>query len=393
MIDRIKQKIANRTALGWRQLRHNKGRLIVALAGVAIADILIFMQLGIMGALFETAVTPLRMFNADILLLSPDARTLGQSGTLPRRRLYQALGVEGVADGSALQIGAVSFRSPRSIRQANVMVFGVAPDFDGFSKPEISTQLSKLRAADTLLIDRLTRQPFRALAAEAERGDTVPVEVTGRTVSIVGLFSLGASIDNDGSAIVSDQTFLRLFPRNSASAVSAILLKVSPGADVEAVAQRIRLALPANDTKVMTADEFANYIKGYMKDNTAIGFIFTFGVIVGLFIGFAIVYQILSADVNDHLSEYATLKSMGFTHRYLLGVVFEEALLLAALGFVPGLVLSLALYLVLGAGTELAVAMPASRPALVAALTFGMCLLSGAVATKRLRAADPADVF
>lgn len=391
MIDRTIRSLLNRTPLGWRQLRHNKGRLIVALAGVAIADILIFMQLGIMGALFETAVTPLRIFNADILLLSPDVRVLGQAGTLPRRRLYQALGVEGVADGSALQIGAVSFRSPRSIRQANVMVFGVDPDFDGFSKPEISAQLSKLRAADTLLIDRLTRQPFGALVADAERA--VPIEVTGRTVSIVGLFSLGASIDSDGSAIASDQTFLRLFPRNSAGAASAILLKVLPGADAELVAQRIRRALPENDTKVMTSEEYANYIKGFMKDNTPIGFIFTFGVIIGFFIGFAIVYQILSADVNDHLSEYAMLKAMGFAHRYLLGVVFEEALLLACLGFIPGLLLSFVFYWVLGAGTELAVAMPASRPALVLVLTFGMCLFSGAVATRRLKAADPADVF
>ncbi|MBR1132783.1 ABC transporter permease DevC [Bradyrhizobium iriomotense] len=393
MIDRIIRSLANRTPLGWRQLRHSKSRLIVALAGVAVADVLIFMQLGIMGALFETAVTPLRMFKADIVLLSPEVRELGQSGTLPRRRLYQALGVEGVASGSVLQIGAASFRSPSSIRQANVMVFGVDPDFDGFSRPEIASQLSKLRVADALLFDRLTRQPFGAVVARAEGGHAVPVEVTGRTVSIVGLFSLGASVANDGSAIASDQTFLRLFPRNSAAAASAILLKISPGADVEAVAERIRRVLPASDTRVMTTEQYADYVKEFMQDNTPIGFIFTFGVIVGFFIGFAIVYQILSADVNDHLPEYATLKAMGYTHRYLLGVVFEEAFLLAALGFVPGILLSFVLYWMLGAGTELAIAMPASRPVLVLAMTLAMCLFSGAVATRRLKAADPADVF
>ena len=113
----------------------------------------------------------------------------------------------------------------------------------------------------------------------------------------------------------------------------------------------------------------------------------------GLVIGFAIVYQILSADVNDHLSEYATFKAMGYTHGYLLGVVFEEALLLAALGFVPGILLSLGLYLVIGYGTELAVDMPWSRPVIVLLLTFAMCALSGGLATRRLKAADPADVF
>lgn len=389
----IIERMRTRTPLGWRQLRHNPTRLAVAMGGVAFANVLIFMQLGVMGALFESAAKPVRMFNADILLMSPLARSIGDAGTLPRRRLYQALGVEGVKAGAAVQLGNIGIRNDTGKLQANVLAFGVDPDFDTFVSREIKQQLPQIRTADTALLDRLTRSTLKPMVEALKAGEQPRAELAGRTVTMNGLFSLGASFQNDGTLIMSDQTYLRLFPRNSASAVSMILLQVEPGTDVAAVAQRIRDQIGASDMQVTTLEGYADYIKGFMRKNTPIGFVFTFGVIIGLIIGFAIVYQILSADVNDHLSEYATFKAMGYSHGYLLGVVFEEALLLAALGFVPGVLLSFGLYAVIGFGTELAVTMPWDRPPLVLALTFIMCALSGAVATRRLKAADPADVF
>lgn len=387
------QRLTARTPLGWRQLRHNPTRLAVALGGVAFANGLIFLQLGVMGALFDSAAKPVRMFNADILVMSPLARAIGDAGTLPRRRLYQALGVDGVMAGAAMQIGNISIRNEIGTLQASILAFGVDPEFDSFVSPEIKRQLPQIRTADTALLDRLTRSTLKPMVDALVRGETPRAELAGRTVTMTGLFSLGASFQNDGTMIISDQTFLRLFPRNTGGAVSMILLQVEPGADVRQVAERVRGVLDPRDAKVTTSGEYAQSIKDFMRNNTPIGFIFTFGVVIGLVIGFAIVYQILSADVNDHLSEYATFKAMGYSHTYLLGVVFEEALLLAALGFIPGIVLSFLLYAIIGVGTDLAVEMPWSRPPLVLVLTFIMCALSGALATRRLKAADPADVF
>jgi putative ABC transport system permease protein len=387
------QRLTTRTPLGWRQLRHNPMRLAVALAGVAFANVMIFLQLGVMGALFESSAKPVRMFKADILLMSPLARAIGDAGTLPRRRLYQALGVEGVKSGAAVQIGNIGIRNESGKLQASALAFGVDPEFDTFVSREIHQQLQLIRTADTALLDRLTRATLKPLVDAIKAGTPPRAELAGRTITMNGLFSLGASFQNDGTLIMSDQTFLRLFPRNSSSAVSMILLTVEPGVDVEAVAARIRDQIGAGDMQVTTLDGYAEYIKGFMRKNTPIGFIFSFGVVIGLIIGFAIVYQILSADVNDHLAEYATFKAMGYSHSYLLGVVFEEAAVLAALGFIPGLIMSYAFYAVMGWGTELAITMPWDRPPMVLAMTFVMCALSGAVATRRLKAADPADVF
>jgi putative ABC transport system permease protein len=386
-------RILGRTPLGWKQLTHHPSRLVVAIAGVAFANILVFLQLGVMGALFETAVQPLKMIKADILLVSPEARVIAQLGSLPRRRLYQALGVDGVQAGAALYVGSVSLRSPTSIRQANITVFGLDPSFDGFTQPEVAAKAALIQPADTALIDRLTRQPFGALAQVAEADAPVTVEIAGRRVRLVGNYTSGASFESDGTAITSDQTFLRLFPRALASAPSAILLQVEPGFDPEEVAARIAERIPPSDTRVVTLEAYSAYVKDYMRANTPIGFVFTFGVVIGLLIGFAIVYQILSADVHDHLAEYATFKAIGFTNRSLLSVVFEQAVLLALLGFGPGLAGAFTLYALMGWRTELTVGMPWTRPLLVLALTLVMCLASGTVAMRRLRAADPADVF
>ena len=65
---------------------------------------------------------------------------------------------------------------------------------------------------------------------------------------------------------------------------------------------------------------------------------------MGFVVGTVIVYQILYTDVADHLPEYATLKAMGYTDFYLFTVVFQEAIILGIIGFIPGVSFSRLLY-------------------------------------------------
>jgi putative ABC transport system permease protein len=116
-------------------------------------------------------------------------------------------------------------------------------------------------------------------------------------------------------------------------------------------------------------------------------------VIIGLTVGGIIVYQILFADVSDHLREYATLKAMGYTNGYLFKVVLQEAVILAVLGFLPGLAASLMLFEMAGEATRLPLQMDASLATLVLGLTVAMCAVSGAIALRKVRSADPAEIF
>jgi putative ABC transport system permease protein len=114
---------------------------------------------------------------------------------------------------------------------------------------------------------------------------------------------------------------------------------------------------------------------------------------MGFVVGVIIVYQVLSTDVNAHLREYATFKAIGYRHDYLLTIVFEEALILAALGFFPGVAVSLGLYQLTRTATNLPMYMTIIRGIQVLLLTIIMCAISGAIATNKLQSADPADMF
>ena len=100
-----------------------------------------------------------------------------------------------------------------------------------------------------------------------------------------------------------------------------------------------------------------------------------------------------SPDVADHLKEYATFKAMGYPHPFFLGIVFEEAVILAVLGFVPGVAIATGIYAGMAAATGLPVGMTVGRAAAVMVGTVAACAISGALATRRLRSADPAELF
>ena len=385
--------LRERTPIGWRQLSHSKARLAVAATGIAFANILVLMMWGMNASTLTATARPIEAYKADLFLISPEGNDLNDSGTLPRRRLDQALSVEGVADGAAVNIGSVQFRNPITRETANLTVFGIDPDRDIMADPAIAAQRDKLRVAETVLLDRAARGNFLEIARRVEGGETLAVELVGRTVSIEGLFSLGGSFAADGVLIASDQTFMRLVPRRSKGAVSAIALQVEAGYDPEVVAADLRRLLPASDTRVFTSAGFTKHAQDYQQRRRPIGVLLLSAMLIAFVVGTVIVYQILSADVADHLAEYATFKAMGFSDRYLLGIVFEESLALAVIGYIPGLIGALVLYKILASLSGMPIFMPIDRAVLAFGFTLVMCMASGAVATRKLAAADPADVF
>ena len=123
------------------------------------------------------------------------------------------------------------------------------------------------------------------------------------------------------------------------------------------------------------------------------GVIFGFGVLIGVLVGLVIVYQVLSTDVADHMREYATFKAMGYGPRFFLGIVLEQALVLGVFGFIPGFAAGWGILTLMKAVTQLPLAMTPAMAIGVFAGTVVFSALSGFVATRKLAAADPADLF
>jgi len=379
-------------ALGWMQLRYQKMRLAVAIAGIAFAVILILMQLGFRASMLDSAVRYQERLHYDIAILSDETQFLAQMKPFSSRRLYQAAAVPGVALVSPLYMSPGVWRNPFDHSSHRILVLGVDPSVDTLDAPGLREQLVQVRRRDALLFDALSRPEHGPVAVELRAGRPVATELNERRVDVVGLFEMGTSFGVDASALTSDDNFLRLYPDRPRTQVDVGLITLAPGADAVAVRDAIRALLPA-DVVVLTRSDWIAREKNYWATTTPIGAVFSFGVVVGLVVGSIIVYQILFADVSDHLPEYATLKAMGYSNRFVSGVVLQQAVILAVLGFVPGALVSLWLYRVIGRATRLPMALDGVRGATVLGLTVAMCAVSGALALRKVRKLDPADVF
>jgi putative ABC transport system permease protein len=286
----------------------------------------------------------------------------------------------------------VIWKHPTTHRETSMLMLGLEPDKPTFERADINQQLNVIKLPDTVLFDGATRGDYKAALAQLEQQQLLKTEIERRTVTIAGLIRVGSSFSADGHLITSDQNFLRLFPRRQATSVSVGLLQLQPGTDLVQTVQALKARFP-NDVVVLTRQEFIEFEKNYWATNTPIGFIFSLGVTMGFIVGVIIVYQVLSTDVNAHMGEYATFKAMGYRNRYLLAVVFEEAVILALIGFIPGVAVSTGLYHLTRNATNLPLYMTLARGIFVLALTMVMCAISGAIATRKLQSADPADMF
>jgi DevC protein len=378
--------------LAWLQLTHEKRRLAAALAGIAFAVILMLLQLGLAAALFDAAVLIYDHLRGDLVLVSPQFEYIVQTKSFPRQRLYQARAIDGVESATAVFVSLGSWKDPVKHKETALLVMGLDPRSHAFTSPDVESSVGQIELPDVVLFDVASHPTFGPVADLFRENPRLFVEINRRKVRIGGIFRLGIGFAAIGNVLTSEMNFLRLFPNRTQDMVDIGLIRLAPGADAEQVRSRLSGLLP-DDVRVMTRAEFMEAEKGFWNAISPIGFIFGMGVFMGVVVGAVIVYQILYTDVSDHLAEYATLKAVGYGDRYLFSIVLKEALLLAVLGFIPGLIISQGLYVLSARNTGLPIAMSLQRVATVFVFTILMCSAAGALAMRRIRSADPAEIF
>jgi putative ABC transport system permease protein len=407
--------LIRRVPLAWKNLTHRKVRFLVAVAGITFAVLLMFVQFGFRAALLDSSTQLLRRLNGELVIVHQGKNTLFVKQPFSRRRIEQARAVDGVravhpiyfemqlslwknplneAEGE-LTLGASMSKNPTydgsRIRPVRVVAFD--PEADVLSIPECRTHEAELKLPKTALVDDNSRPFFRVspAATEATR------ELAEKNLRIVGHFRLGTDFTNDGNLIMSDSNFAHYFPspvpgESPLSFVEIGLVQLVPGADAAQVKAALAQALP-EDVKVLTREQLIGLEENFWLSNAPIGYVFGLGAVMGVIVGIIICYQILSADVTDHLPEFATLKAIGYPDSYLTRVVLQEAVFISGLGYVPGFLLSLIAYYELAGQTQLPMHMTIPRALLVLALAAGMCVFSGLLVVRKVKVADPAEVF
>ena len=385
------KKFNKEPPLGWTQLWHQKVRLLVALIAIASADIMIFTMQGFRMSMFGGATNLHKQLRGDLFIVSNRSEFLGDGQTFDRRHLFQAEAIDGVASADPLYFSFGSWINPWNQKISSVGIIAFDPVRPVVGLPEIDEQLEQIKLPNTVLFDSLSLPKLGSVPESFERGKTVTTEISGTRVKVGGIFTMGSTIFIDGHLVTSDWNYLRLFGSDSVDNLSVGIVTLQPGVDLETVKSKVRAYLP-QDVEVMTHREYIKAEENYWAEVPG-GILFNFGVVMGFFTGVVIVYEVLHADVNDHIAEYATLKAMGYSDRNLLMVVFQEGVILGVLGFVPGFIGSAGIYALLGSLTRIPIPMRFGVVSQVFILTVLMCLVSAAIAIRKLQAADPADVF
>ncbi|MDJ0450862.1 ABC transporter permease DevC [Methylocystis sp. JR02] len=377
--------------LAWRQLIYDKPKLIAATLGVLFASVLVFMQLGFLDSLYASAASaPIKM-RADLFVLHKQTEALWRPVQFERSALMRALGHPDIRAVYPMYMSLGQFKNMDTRIQRTLMVYGYDLNSNLIDSADIRARRDDLKRQDVALFDIASRPEFGPVSEQISEGRDV-TEINGRRITIVGTFRMGTTFAADGNVVASELNFHRIFPQRSLDKIDLGFVLLSSGADVRK-AQADLLALMGREMRVFNYDQLVEFEKGYWENSAPMGFIFGFGVVMGLVVGMVIVYQILFTDVSNNLSQYATLKAMGYSHFYLQLVVLSSAIYLALLGFVPGLALSLALYRLAEQEIFIPFPMPLGKVATVFAFILTMCSLAGALAIRRLKAANPADMF
>ncbi len=322
--------------LAWAQLSHQKVRTGVAMGGIAFANVLIFMQLGFVNLFAGGAILLPKHLKGDLFITNADAKLINSFSTFDRTRLYQAAAFDGIISVEPLYLKYGTWAYNKETTSYDTRVFAYNPQLEIFDLPEINQQQSKLREPFTVLFDRLSRAELGPIPAQMKTKPTTSAMLNNHRLVVNGLFSLGCSFFlSEGNIITSDRTLAEMYGASSLEQVTLGIVRVKPGTDLIALKQGIEQAVPG--VKALTHEELETRELKFQATNPS-STIFNFGALMGFIVGVAIVYQVLYSDVSDHLSEYATLKAIGYANRSIaLARYFSRSVIFSRLRIYPWL--------------------------------------------------------
>lgn len=355
------------TPLSIHNLINGGWRTVLSIVGIGIAIVLIFMQLGFLGAVTDTAVVFYDKMKFDLMICSPDYYNFVDCGRFPAEYMDRAASVDAVQTIVPLHISLGKWNYEEREVQRGMLILGVDPTQATFIDPGLNAQLNVLGDRRSILVDSSSRPRF--LGADNREPFNakhigLKVELNGVSCRLADLFDIGTGLASDGATMVDQEQFFQIVPAYTSRDVSLALVQLRPGSDPVAVQRAIRKRFArqwGQPVEVQTRSELEAREIEYWQRGTPVGFIFTAGALVAFGVGAIIVYIVLSADITKQIGEYATLKAMGYRNLYLSKTVLEQAFVLAVTSYAVALFISLVLYDVVGNLAKLPITMNATR--------------------------------
>jgi putative ABC transport system permease protein len=350
---------------------------------MAVAVVIMFVELGLLLGVLDSQAMMADLIRGDLLVMSSSRTNLHKWNELDRIRLSQIASLPGVADAIPVYQSTAGLKNAEedAIRRIVVIAFPATRVPLAIGDADAISRL--LTTPQTVLFDRRSRPIYGAVVPDKD------VELDGRLYRVGGFVDIGPDIVNDGALVMSEGDWLTRRP-NARPIMGVIRLQA--GASIAAVKRAIAAALP-NDVSVFTPAEVKDREIAFTLKSAPIGILFGIGMLAGLVIGSITCYQILFNEIVDRMKQYAMLKAMGFSDFYLRRVILAQAILLSCGGFVLGLAAAYTVYAYIAKQTALAVQLSFTSGGLIFALAAGMSIAAGLLAMRRVRTADPAELY
>jgi putative ABC transport system permease protein len=372
--------------LAWRILTHQKGRTALALVGIFMAILLVFIQLGLFYAVPQGGMLLYDNMRFDLLLVSDQYEYQAQPGAFALSQLDRVRAAPDVAAATPIYFGGAKWRGGQGGVWPDVFVIGFDSASHVLLPDGIDRQSAALDRRDTILVDTATRPIFGPLTSGRI------VDIGDRAVTIGGQYVLGTGFMGLGVALANQLNFARLFPNRGLGQVNLGPIRLKAGVDPDRAAADLRMRLGPG-ALILTRRQLAARETAYWTTRTSVGLIFGSGLLISVVVGIMVVYQIVSTQVSRQLPQFATLKAIGYGDGVLAATVAAMSLLIAAAAFAPALAAAVAVYRVIRQETLLPVTMTPGHAATVLVAALAMAAIAALLAVGGLRRADPADVF
>ncbi len=369
--------------LAWRNLVHDKVRLFVTITGVVFAVVLIVVELGLFLGFTTTTSSLIDRSNADLWITGARVPYIEVGVPFSERKLSTVLATPGVAHATKY-IARFSQWQRHDGRQENVQVVGIEPGQPlGAPWNIVEGGADDLRQPDNVLVDEI----YKAKLGVSRVGETF--EIRGHRARVAG-FTSGIRSFTTSPYVFTSFKSAQDFASIPEDETVYILVRVAPGARVDAVRQR--LLARVKDVDVWTAAEFSAKTRFYWMFTTGAGVAVLLAALLGLVVGVVVVAQTIYATTMDHLKEYGTLKAMGATNGYLYRVIIQQAVIAAVAGY--ALAMAVSAFVVHGSAKGgAAILLPWPMAVGMLALTIVMCTGAALVSINKVTRLDPATVF
>lgn len=369
--------------LASRNLFHDRLRFVATMVGIVFLVVLVMVQMGLYLGFGEMVTRMIDHADADLWVMRDGTKCFEDPSLIDARKqgAYQA--IDGVASAEPLVIG---FSDWHMANGAITPVFIVGSNLAGPGlRPwaVAAGSVDSLKGEEGVAVDKTyyERLGIKGLGSKAEiRGQ--PVEVTALTDGIRSFTTT--------PYVFVDMSRARTYVGIPKTYANYFLIKLKSGADAKQVSSAIKAQSP--NYEVMTTAEFRERSRTFWLFGTGAGAALFAGAILGVIVGTVIVAQTLYSSTKDHIDEFATLRAMGSSNRYIYTVIIYQALLNAAVGFCFAAVIGMAVVYFTRSGALPVVITPGLMGAIFL-LTVVMCVVSAFAAILRVVRIDPVVVF